>query len=220
MDDDQHQRRTPAGGPADFEKRPRRQRDRASPPSRTRAQAPLKRAPALPALLSDRGPASSCWCSASCVFSALVGERFFAPFNLSLDPAAGDDHRHRRHRADPDHPDRRHRPVGRRDHGALLGRDGPARRPLRRAGRRSPSRSASSSGAACGFINGVLVTWLRLPPFIVTLGTWSIFGALNLCYLAERDHPQQDIEATAPLLQFIGNRDQVRRRARSPTARS
>ena len=35
------------------------------------------------------------------------------------------------------------------------------------------------AGLACGFLNGLLVTALRLPPFIVTLGTWSIFGALN-----------------------------------------
>ena len=44
------------------------------------------------------------------------------------------------------------------------------------------------TGAVCGFINGTLVTSLRLPPFIVTLGTWSIFAALNLYYLAECDH--------------------------------
>src|SRR5262245_47446086 len=31
----------------------------------------------------------------------------------------------------------------------------------------------------CGSINGLIITALRLPPFIVTLGTWSIFGALN-----------------------------------------
>ena len=37
-------------------------------------------------------------------------------------------------------------------------------------------------GLACGFLNGLIVTRLRLPPFIVTLGTWSIFGALNTWY--------------------------------------
>jgi fructose transport system permease protein len=37
-------------------------------------------------------------------------------------------------------------------------------------------------GTACGFINGFLVTRLRLPPFIVTLGTLNIFFALNLWY--------------------------------------
>jgi len=37
-------------------------------------------------------------------------------------------------------------------------------------------------GTACGFINGALITRLRLPPFIVTLGTLNIFFALNLYY--------------------------------------
>jgi fructose transport system permease protein len=37
-------------------------------------------------------------------------------------------------------------------------------------------------GTACGLINGLLVTRLRLPPFIVTLGTLNIFFALNLWY--------------------------------------
>ena len=38
------------------------------------------------------------------------------------------------------------------------------------------------AGTACGFVNGLIVTRLKLPPFIVTLGTWSIFGALNVWY--------------------------------------
>src|SRR5919109_4031919 len=37
-------------------------------------------------------------------------------------------------------------------------------------------------GTACGFINGALVTRLKLPPFIVTLGTLNVFFALNLWY--------------------------------------
>jgi fructose transport system permease protein len=37
-------------------------------------------------------------------------------------------------------------------------------------------------GTACGLINGLLVTRLRLPPFIVTLGTLQVFFALNLYY--------------------------------------
>lgn len=37
-------------------------------------------------------------------------------------------------------------------------------------------------GTACGFLNGVLVTRLKLPPFIVTLGTLSIFTAIGLLY--------------------------------------
>ena len=34
-------------------------------------------------------------------------------------------------------------------------------------------------GTAMGFFNGFLVTRLKLPPFIVTLGTLSIFFSLN-----------------------------------------
>jgi len=37
-------------------------------------------------------------------------------------------------------------------------------------------------GTACGLLNGALVTRLKLPPFIVTLGTLNIFFALNLYY--------------------------------------
>jgi fructose transport system permease protein len=37
-------------------------------------------------------------------------------------------------------------------------------------------------GTICGLINGLLVTQLRLPPFIVTLGTLNVFFALNLWY--------------------------------------
>jgi len=35
-------------------------------------------------------------------------------------------------------------------------------------------------GAGCGLVNGLLITRLKMPPFIVTLGTLSIFFALNL----------------------------------------
>jgi len=37
-------------------------------------------------------------------------------------------------------------------------------------------------GTTCGLLNGLLVTRLKLPPFIVTLGTLNIFFALNLYY--------------------------------------
>jgi len=39
-----------------------------------------------------------------------------------------------------------------------------------------------SVGTACGLINGLLITRLKLPPFIVTLGTLYVFFALNLWY--------------------------------------
>ena len=59
-------------------------------------------------------------------------------------------------------------------------------------------------GLLCGFINGAIITFLRLPPFIVTLGTWSIFGALNVYYSRSETIRQQDIEAVAPFLQWTG----------------
>jgi fructose transport system permease protein len=57
-------------------------------------------------------------------------------------------------------------------------------------------------GVVCGAINGILVTRLRLPPFIVTLGTWSIFFALNLWYSGSETIRSQDIDAAAPFLKL------------------
>jgi fructose transport system permease protein len=37
-------------------------------------------------------------------------------------------------------------------------------------------------GLLAGALNGILVTWINLPPFIVTLGTLSIFTAIALLY--------------------------------------
>ena len=59
-------------------------------------------------------------------------------------------------------------------------------------------------GALCGLVNGAIVTLLKLPPFIVTLGTWSIFGALNILYSRMETIRQQEIEAAAPFLQWTG----------------
>ncbi|WP_020407686.1 ABC transporter permease [Hahella ganghwensis] len=59
-------------------------------------------------------------------------------------------------------------------------------------------------GALAGAINGALVTRLKLPPFIVTLGTWNIFFALNLWYSKSETIRSQEIEAVAPLLQWAG----------------
>ncbi|MCP4383723.1 MAG: ABC transporter permease [Hyphomicrobiales bacterium] len=60
------------------------------------------------------------------------------------------------------------------------------------------------AGMACGYLNGALVTRLKLPPFIVTLGTWSIFGALVLFYSKSQSLRQQDVEAVASFLQWMG----------------
>jgi len=59
-------------------------------------------------------------------------------------------------------------------------------------------------GLGCGLVNGLIITLLRLPPFIVTLGTWSIFGALNIFYSRSETIRQQDVEAAAPFLQWTG----------------
>jgi fructose transport system permease protein len=59
-------------------------------------------------------------------------------------------------------------------------------------------------GLGCGAVNGILVAYLRLPPFIVTLGTWSIFGALNLWVSQSSTIRQQEVAEAAPALQFTG----------------
>ncbi len=58
-------------------------------------------------------------------------------------------------------------------------------------------------GTALGFGNGWLVAVMRLPPFIVTLGTWQIILASNFLYSRNETIRAQDIEAEAPLLQFF-----------------
>jgi fructose transport system permease protein len=59
-------------------------------------------------------------------------------------------------------------------------------------------------GALCGWINGMLVARMKLPPFIVTLGTWQIILATNFLYSANETIRSQDILAQAPLLQLFG----------------
>jgi fructose transport system permease protein len=64
-------------------------------------------------------------------------------------------------------------------------------------------------GTFAGLFNGILVTKLRLPPFIATLGTWNIFFALNLWLSGAQSIRSQDIDAAAPLLKVFGNSFQV-----------
>jgi fructose transport system permease protein len=59
-------------------------------------------------------------------------------------------------------------------------------------------------GALCGFINGWLVAHMKLPPFIVTLGTWQVFNSIKYIYSKNETIRGQDIEAQAPLLQVFG----------------
>lgn len=57
-----------------------------------------------------------------------------------------------------------------------------------------------------GCLNGVLVTRLRLPPFIATLGTYGIFTAVALLYAGSTAYSQRDMPAT---LTWMGNDLQV-----------
>jgi fructose transport system permease protein len=60
-------------------------------------------------------------------------------------------------------------------------------------------------GGLMGLLNGSLVTFLRLPPFIVTLGTLSIFNALKLWYSGSESVRASDIEDKAPFLIWFGD---------------
>ncbi|MDP1732055.1 MAG: ABC transporter permease [Devosia sp.] len=62
-----------------------------------------------------------------------------------------------------------------------------------------------ATGLICGLINGVLVAMVKLPPFIVTLGTWSIYGAMVIFISRSETIRSQDIQAVAPLLQWLGS---------------
>ena len=64
-------------------------------------------------------------------------------------------------------------------------------------------------GALCGLLNGWLVAYMKLPPFIVTLGTWQIILATNFLYSANETIRSQDIQADAPLLQIFGTKFQL-----------
>ena len=59
-------------------------------------------------------------------------------------------------------------------------------------------------GGLMGWINGVLVAYIKLPPFIVTLGTLSVFTALKLWYSHSESVRASDIEAQAPFLLWFG----------------
>ncbi len=63
-------------------------------------------------------------------------------------------------------------------------------------------------GALVGALNGWLVSRVKLPPFIVTLGMWQIVLAANYLYSDNETIRSQDIEAQAPFLQFLGTKIQ------------
>jgi fructose transport system permease protein len=64
-------------------------------------------------------------------------------------------------------------------------------------------------GTAIGAANGWLVSRVKLPPFIVTLGMWQIVLAVNYLYSANETIRSQDIETQAPFLQFLGLKFQL-----------
>ncbi|MGA1803331.1 ABC transporter permease [Rhizobium sp. HT1-10] len=59
------------------------------------------------------------------------------------------------------------------------------------------------AGGVCGLLNGFLVAYMKLPPFIVTLGTWNIVMATNFIYSANETIRDTDVEDKAPLLHLF-----------------
>ncbi len=61
-----------------------------------------------------------------------------------------------------------------------------------------------AGGALAGLMNGLLITKIKLPPFITTLGTWSIFYALLLWLSGAQSIRGTDIDEQAAFLKFFG----------------
>lgn len=59
-------------------------------------------------------------------------------------------------------------------------------------------------GGGIGWINGWLAARVKLPPFIVTLGTWQIFLAANFLYSRNETIRSQVVREEAPMLQWLG----------------
>ncbi|MDF0601991.1 ABC transporter permease [Psychromarinibacter sp. C21-152] len=59
-------------------------------------------------------------------------------------------------------------------------------------------------GTGVGAANGWLVSKVKLPPFIVTLGMWQIVLAANYLYSKNETIRAQEIEQQAPFLQLMG----------------
>ncbi len=64
-------------------------------------------------------------------------------------------------------------------------------------------------GTAMGLINGLLVTKARIPPLIVTLGTYYAFRALNLWYTGSESVRPTALSQKAPELLFFGTQFQI-----------
>lgn len=61
-----------------------------------------------------------------------------------------------------------------------------------------------AAGAAIGAVSGWLVTRVRIPPFIATLGVWQIVLAANYIYSKNETIRARDIREEAPMLQWLG----------------
>ena len=59
-------------------------------------------------------------------------------------------------------------------------------------------------GGRWGVANGFLVSRLKLPPFIVTLGTWNIVMAICLIYSGNETMREADVTAATPWLHVFG----------------
>ena len=57
---------------------------------------------------------------------------------------------------------------------------------------------------AMGWINGALVAYVKIPPFIVTLGTLNVFNALKLWYTGSQSIRAMDLEEKTPALLWFG----------------
>ena len=64
-------------------------------------------------------------------------------------------------------------------------------------------------GTGIGALNGFLVSRVKLPPFIVTLGMWQIVLAANFLYSQNETIRSQEIEAQAPILQVFGAKFEI-----------
>ncbi|WP_284164407.1 ABC transporter permease [Frigidibacter sp. SD6-1] len=61
-----------------------------------------------------------------------------------------------------------------------------------------------ATGGAMGLMNGLLVARVKLPPFIVTLGTLSVFTSLKLWYSQSESIRNADIVEKSPGLLWFG----------------
>ncbi len=61
------------------------------------------------------------------------------------------------------------------------------------------------AGGLMGYVNGALVTYMKLPPFIATLGTLNIYQSLKLFYSHSESIRNSDIEKQAPGLLWFGD---------------